>query len=73
MAMQIARMKAGVQPLTSKPLNNLSASFIMIADTINLIRKDNNPRVRIFSGSLIRKPTVAFKIPTTRATPMAVP
>ena len=72
MAIQIAMIKAGSQPFTSKPRKSLSANFIITAETINLTTNVNKPRVRILSGSRKRKPIVAFKIPITRATPIAV-
>ncbi len=71
--MMQASIIAVVKCRTSKPEKNLSAIFITIASTINRTKKDNNQKVTKFNGKRNRAPTVAFKIPITRATKTAVP
>jgi len=71
--MQIAIIKAGIQPFTLNPGNKISASLIIIADPISLTAKDINPGVKIFNGRRITKPMVALNKPITNATPIAVP
>ena len=72
MARQMARINAGNHPFTVNPLKRPSASLIIIADTNNLTTKVIRPSVIIFSGNRIRKPIVAFKIPITKATNIAL-
>lgn len=72
-AIMQASITAEVNDLTSNPEKNLSVIFITMAETISRTKKDNKPSVRILSGSLRRKPMVAFKMPITNATAIAVP
>jgi hypothetical protein len=71
--MMHASIMAVVKDRTSNPEKNLSAIFITIASTISRTKKDSNPRVSKFNGSRNKRPMVAFRIPITRATKIAVP
>ena len=68
-----AKITAAVNVLTSNPVKNLSTILMTIAVTIKRIKNESNPNVIIFIGNLKINPIVAFKMPITRATAIAVP